>query len=150
MNPATLILALQEKGIDIKPDLITGGGMDKTKSMLNFAFVDLDKRYYRAFCVKWCGDYDSRLAENLLFRISGIAVNENWNYKKYQLIRLCELAVHELARPAGFKEDKDKALFFQVHKSTWSRVWKKRYNEIYNILSSWTDIAWDHVQKKIK
>lgn len=111
----------------------------------------LGRRYYLAARLYYCLDltgHDELIG--LLWNVaSDAASNEKWKIPKGRdyLTAMCYLAIVEVYGWNGVKRDSQKAKLVGMDKSEWSRVWKDRYEIIYQRLMAWVDVANRHIRK---
>ena len=118
----------------------------------------MSKKIFLAGRVKWMQDYASAamLERFLWVEASGLASRERWPLCIGQttLRTLSELAVAETLDPTRFRTEAAKVLWFgnstkidpdKVWRS-WERVWRSRYQAIYEILERWADISASHIK----
>lgn len=148
-NPIRLALATTARGGGFESG--SGGVRDIPPEMINFALAGCDHKCLLSFRAFNLGEYSRCLAEvYLITRISRLAVNEKWKFKKGQLLKLCHLAVAEATEPRKFKQDKEKAIYFGVKPSTWCETWSKRYSVAYSYIVDWQSKAVNHAWNRME
>lgn len=110
------------------------------------------REWYLAGRLKWALDWSVANELEYLLWIDGtdIAKSGRWKIPKGReyVRKMAGLAIAELADPHKWKHDYKRAEWMGVSPSQFSRIWVKRYNEIYSLLDDWSNSAYSYVMIK--
>ncbi|MCG7931947.1 MAG: hypothetical protein N0E44_18090 [Candidatus Thiodiazotropha lotti] len=107
---------------------------------------------FKAAMYKWAGDQSQH--DFLMYRLwiasADIAADNGWRIPKGQeyLRKMSEIALLEVRDPGKWREDKAKAKYMGMDKSTFYKTWRKRYESIYQVLDGWAQEGYRYVQRK--
>ncbi|PUB82397.1 MAG: hypothetical protein DBP02_15205 [gamma proteobacterium symbiont of Ctena orbiculata] len=112
----------------------------------------MPKVWYQAVMLKWALDWSGAndLELRLLMEAAGLAAEHGWEPPKGEefLRRMAGLAVAEMALPAQFRQVKDKCEFLGISPSTFCNRWKGRYEQVYQVLESWSAEGYHYLMRK--
>ncbi|MCU7917088.1 MAG: hypothetical protein KZQ95_01865 [Candidatus Thiodiazotropha sp. (ex Epidulcina cf. delphinae)] len=112
----------------------------------------MPKLWYHAALLKWADDWSgaSDLEYYLWIKAVDIRLRDGWTIppgRRY-LRRMAGLAIAETAMPSVFGSDIERAKFLGMDKSRFSRVWKPRYELVYQELNDLASYGYRYVAKK--
>lgn len=120
----------------------------------------LHPKFFYAGRVYWMQDWSScvPLEAYLWVELAGLAAKERWAICIGQetLRGLAGLAIAELADPTKYGAEPARVAWFGKRLdlegekiwNSWEKIWRPRYQAIYDVLLRWTDVAGSHAYFK--
>lgn len=128
----------------VNPIRIIAGNNDPEK--IGLWCSALPEHWYFAIRLKWANDYTGLLVleQKLIHVTQRVAKREKWRVTKRTdcFSKIAKLAVLEVADPVRFSTPdswKLRAAYMGVDSSSWYRVWRRRYEVIYQELNEWSN-----------
>lgn len=149
MNAANVFAKLSSKASDYS--FMPFGDADKVVNIALYT-KGMYRKAYIAGRFVWSKDLEvhNELFQYVRNRTQLAAIEENWRCKTgidKRIDAMVQLAMVEHYSPGIFRTQKSRYLFCGIDESTWFRVWKKRYEVSYAVISSYLDIAWGSMHK---
>ncbi len=148
MNAANLFAQLSTKSASYA--FMPFGGADESVNIALYTQGMLHRAYVAARFV-WSKDLSvhAELTELVTENTLKIAGRESWNLTRCEqrIKTLVALAMIEHYAPNIFRTQKSRYLYCGIPESQWYRLWAKRYEVPYRMVSGYLDIAWRSVHK---
>jgi len=148
MNAANLFAQLSGKSSDYS--MMPFGGAENAINMALYT-SGMYRRAYLAARLVWSKDLSvhNELTCHIITQTIAIAENEGWNLSRCRsrVEMLCRLATLEHYSPQIFRTQTSRYRCMQIPESQWYRLWSKRYEVPYTLISSYLDIAYRSVHR---